>query len=214
MKRVLLALLLSVAPALISPAAGSLTVTVRTTKGEPVVDAVVSLIALDHPPASTAPVAPAVIVQEDKEYDPYVTPILVGTRVAFPNRDNIQHHLYSLSKPKRFEKPLYAAGAEESVVFDLPGVVTLGCNIHDWMVAYVVVLTTPWFAKTGPEGTATLTDLPAGRYRLEAWHPRLAKVASEEITLAGSAAATHAFNLTLKPDRRVRRAPAGKTGGY
>lgn len=100
------------------------------------------------------------------------------------------------------------------MVFDLPGVVTLGCNIHDWMVAYVVVLTTPWFAKTGPEGTVALADLPPGRYRIEAWHPRLPKPATAEIAIAAGAAATHEFSLTLKPDRRLRRAPAGKTGGY
>lgn len=215
MQRVLLILLLATCPALASHGAdSSLAVTVRSAKGEPIPDAVVSLIALDTPPAATVPAAPVVIAQEDKEYDPYVTPILVGTRVLFPNRDNIQHHLYSLSKPKRFEKPLYPAGAEESMEFDLPGVVTLGCNIHDWMVAYVVVLTTPWFAKTGPEGTVALAHLPPGRYRIEAWHPRLAKPATAEVTLADGAAATHDFSLTLKPDRRLRRAPAGKTGGY
>lgn len=211
MIRVLLALLLSAAPAFAG--SGSLTVAVRSAKGDAVADAVVSLVSLDAPPPTAAPAAPAVIAQEDKEYDPYVTPILVGTRVIFPNRDNIQHHLYSLSKPKRFEKPLYAAGAEESVLFDLPGVVTLGCNIHDWMIAYVVVLTTPWFAKTGPDGTATLTGFPHGRYRLEAWHPRLAKPVSEEVTLTDGNA-TRDFTLTLKPDRRLRRAPTGKSGGY
>jgi plastocyanin len=213
MHRLSLLLLLSLCTAGGLTAAGSLTFTVKTAKGELLADAVVSLTPLDHTPA-LVPATDTVIAQEDKEYDPYVTPILAGTRVSFPNRDNIQHHLYSLSKPKRFEKPLYASGAEESIVFDQPGIVTLGCNIHDWMVAYVVILNTPWFAKTGPDGTAALTEIPAGRYRLEVWHPRLGKPAPREITLTTGANPAQEFSLTLKPDRRIRRAPESRTSGY
>jgi plastocyanin len=194
--------------------AAELTVTVRAQRGEPVADAVVSL----HPlavAAIPAPAADVVIAQEDKEYDPYVTPLLVGTTVRFPNRDTIQHHIYSLSRPKRFEKPLYASGAEESVVFDQPGVVVLGCNIHDWMIAYVVVLPTPHFAKTDSAGRARLAGHPPGRYRLEIWHPRLAKTEVRELDLTTATGTPPlAFDLTLRPDRRIRRAPEAKTGGY
>lgn len=190
-----------------------LTVTVRAQRGEPVADAVVSL----HPAAGAAfpaPAADVIIAQEDKEYDPYVTPVLVGTKVRFPNRDSIQHHIYSLSRPKRFEKPLYASGAEESVVFDQPGVVVLGCNIHDWMIAYVVVLPTPHFAKTDAEGRARLAGPGAGRYRLEIWHPRLAKAETRELELSADGHAPVAVELNLRPDRRIRRAPETRTGGY
>lgn len=215
MRRPLLAFLVLSLTAIACPAAdSSLAVTVKSSKGELLPDAVVSLVPLDGQPPATGAATPVIIAQEDKEFDPYVTPILIGTEVVFPNRDNIQHHLYSLSKPKRFEKPLYASGAKESIVFDLPGVVTLSCNIHDWMIAYVVVLGTPWFAKTGPEGSAEIAAIPAGRYRLEAWHPRLAKVATQEITVTAGARGTAEFSLALKPDRRLRRAPTGKTGGY
>jgi plastocyanin len=121
-----------------------LLLTVQDGKGAPVADAVVSLHALDHPAAALPPPdAPVEIVQRDQEYIPYVTVVRVGTRVDFPNQDDIQHHIYSVSKAKRFEKPLYAPGARETVLFDQPGVVTIGCNIHDWMVAYLVVLPTP-----------------------------------------------------------------------
>lgn len=187
---------------------------VRVIHGElPVADAVVSLVPLDAPAPAHAPVE-AVVAQEDKEFDPYVTPVAVGTRVNFPNRDTVQHHIYSLSKPKRFEKPLYASGASESVLFDLPGVVALGCNIHDWMIAYVVVLPTPWFAKTGTDGSARLAGAPPGRYRLEVWHPRLARPVSRELDLTAGAAAAETVALTLKPDRRIRRAPETRTGAY
>lgn len=182
-------------------------------RGLPVPDAVVSLIPLDSPiPPPTDDIPAVEIAQEDQEYVPYVTVVRVGTRVDFPNKDNIQHHLYSVSKPKRFEKPLYASGAHESVVFDKPGVVTLGCNIHDWMIGYVVVLETPYFAKSDQDGHAALSGLAPGRYQLAIWHPRLGKPVTEEIRVPASAPQT--ATLALKPDRRIRRAPDGKTGGY
>lgn len=188
--------------------------TIRDAKDRPLADAVVSLTPLDAPlppiPAQTARVE---IAQIDAEYVPFVTAVTVGTRVDFPNRDNIQHHLYSLSKPKRFEKPLYDAGSSESVLFDKPGVVTLGCNIHDWMLAYVIVLPTPWFARTGDDGLAAVAGLPAGRYRVEVWHPRLAAALTREITLADASPASESFTLALKPDRRIRRAPDAAAGG-
>lgn len=194
--------------------AAETTLAVRVTHGDlPVADAVVSLVPLD----ASAPIhaqAEAVVAQEDKEFDPYVTPVMVGTRITFPNRDTVQHHIYSLSKPKRFEKPLYASGASESVLFDQPGVVALGCNIHDWMIAYVVVLPTPWFAKTGAEGSAQLAGAPPGRYRLEVWHPRLPRPVLREVTLGAGDPAAETVALTLKADRRIRRAPETRTGAY
>ncbi len=213
MRRASLLLLLSLCTAGGMTAAGSLTVTVKTAKGELLADAVVSLTPLDHTP-TLVPATDTVIAQEDKEYEPFVTPVVVGTRVVFPNRDSIQHHIYSLSKPKRFEKPLYASGAEESVVFDQPGVVVLGCNIHDWMAAYVLVLTTPYFAKTSDSGRIELAGLPAGRYQLEAWHPRVTKPDRRELTVGAGPNPAIEVTLTLKPDRRIRRAPENKTGGY
>ena len=194
--------------------AAETTLAVRVTHGDlPVADAVVSLVPLDAP-APLRDTAEAVVAQEDKEFDPYVTPVVVGTRITFPNRDTVQHHIYSLSKPKRFEKPLYASGASESVLFDQPGVVALGCNIHDWMIAYVVVLPTPWFAKTGAEGSAQLAGAPPGRYRLEVWHPRLPRPVLREITLGAGDPAAETVALTLKADRRIRRAPETRTGAY
>ena len=180
---------------------------------EPVAEAVVSLTPVDPVrPLPPPPAEPVVIAQFAQEYQPHVTPLLVGTTVEFPNRDNVQHHLYSLSPPKRFEKPLYDSGTSETVVFDRPGVVTLGCNIHDWMVAHVVVLETPHFALTAEAGTATIEALPTGRYQLSVWHPRLPRPFTREITLA----ADHheKIELRLRPDRRLRRAPTTTRAGY
>ena len=185
--------------------AASVDFQVMDSKGAAVQDAVVSLAPLDAPVQVRPPATPVEIMQRGEEFSPYVTPLVVGTAVSFPNRDTVQHHVYSLSKPKKFELPLYAGEAKAPVVFDQPGVVALGCNIHDWMAAYVVVLATPWFAKTGPDGLASVTGAPDGRYRIEVWHPRLARLETRELTLAGAPAAPLAFTLTLKAEHRIRR---------
>ncbi|HND59999.1 MAG TPA: methylamine utilization protein [Opitutaceae bacterium] len=187
---------------------------IADTKGHPVEDAVVSLTPLDVPvPPLHPPAEPRVIQQRGQEFSPYVTALVAGAAVSFPNRDTVQHHVYSLSPPKKFELPLYAGEAKEAIVFDRPGVISLGCNIHDWMSAYIVVLATPWFACSGADGAGAIADVPAGRYRANVWHPRLPKGESREITVTAGLAPV-AFSLALKPDRRVRRAPDAGGGGY
>jgi plastocyanin len=181
--------------------------------GDPLIEATVSLIPLDQPAPPPTNDAQVEIAQEGQEFYGFITIVQAGTKVVFPNRDSVQHHVYSLSKAKKFELPLYNPGQKESLVFETTGLVALGCNIHDWMIAYLIVVPTPWFAKTDTAGRATLTA-PPGRYRLEIWHPRLAKAISEEISLTEGPAAAREYSLTLKPDRRIRRGGGGKTGGY
>jgi plastocyanin len=210
--RFLLALLLISAVTRLPAAPATLTATVKDAKGAPVADAVVSLIPLETaapPPA----VASGEIAQETQEFLPFVTVVQAGTKVVFPNRDSVQHHVYSLSKAKKFELPLYSPGQKESLVFESTGLVTLGCNIHDWMIAYLLVVPTPWFAKTDPQGLTTVTA-PSGRYRVEVWHPRLSTALVQEVTLQAAEALPRDFSLTLKPDRRIRRGGATKSGGY
>ena len=192
---------------------GEISCQVKSTKGEAVADAVVSLIPLDGAVPAVAPDAKIEIEQKGQEFQPYVTVVQTGTRVVFPNRDTVQHHVYSLSKAKKFELPLYNPGQAESVVFDVPGLVSVGCNIHDWMISQLVIVPTPWFAKSDTQGAAKITA-PAGRYRLELWHPRLAAALTREVVLVDGAAAHEDFTLTLKPDRRVRRSIGSKGSGY
>jgi plastocyanin len=204
--------LLSAVPCL--HAAGGVQVSVKDNKAQPVADAIVSLMPLDAPAKLAPPAEPLVISQRGEEFEPYVTALVVGTRVAFPNRDTVRHQVYSLSKTKPFEIPLYGPGVGETVTFDKPGVVSLGCNIHDWMSAHVVVLETPFFKKTPADGAALLADLPPGRYRLDVWHPRLATDARREVTIAPGDSPMQTISIVLKPDRRIRRAPDGAGGGY
>ncbi len=194
--------------------AAEFTCTISNAKGgDPLPDAAVSLIPLDHPAPPVAADTQVEIAQQDQEFSVFLTIVQTGTKVVLPNRDNVQHHVYSLSRPRRFELPLYNPGQTESIVFELEGQVTIGCNIHDWMISHVVVVPTPWFAKSDALGIARITA-PAGRYRVEIWHPRLTKPETREITLADGTAVQETSALPLKPDRRVRRSSGGKTGGY
>jgi plastocyanin len=209
-----LALALALAGAALPEAAGSVQVTVKDNKGAPVADAVVSLVPLDAPAAVTPPAEPIVISQHDQEFEPYVTALVAGSHVAFPNRDTVRHQVYSLSKTKPFDIPLYGPGASETVLFDRPGIVALGCNIHDWMSAYIVVLGTPFFLKTPADGAVAFPVLPPGRYRLDVWHPRLANETRREVVVAPGDSPVQSISVVLKPDRRIRRAPDGDGGGY
>jgi plastocyanin len=174
-------------------------VTVSVDDGKkPLADAVVSL----HSPntAQLAVPAKAIMDQHQMMFTPNVLPVTLGTLVRFPNSDNIHHEVYSFSPAKRFELPLYAGVQAEPVLFDKAGVVTLGCNIHDWMVGYIVVLDTPYFAKTGADGQVHL-EAPAGDYLLRVWHPQLDGQPREEtVTLVSGAPLVRTAHLTLLPE--------------
>ena len=143
--------------------------------------------------------------QRGLRFVPFVLPVQAGTSVAFPNSDNVRHHVYSFSPAKRFELRLYAGNHTSTVLFDKPGIVTLGCNIHDWMVSYVYVLDTPYFAKTGADGLAHLGDLPAGTYVARLWHPRIdgaAPIVVEQLLVVGHAPLQRDYHLQLHaPDQ-------------
>lgn len=119
-----------------------------------------------------------VIAQQDRDFVPYLTVIQAGTAIDFPNRDAIKHHVYSFSPAKIFEIKLYAGKPAQPVLFDKPGEVAIGCNIHDWMEAHIWVVDSPYFAKTGADGRARIENVPPGRYRLRLWHPRQRKAAA------------------------------------
>jgi plastocyanin len=143
------------------------------------------------------------IEQKGKAFLPLVTVVQAGTEIAFPNNDTVRHHVYSFSPAKIFELKLYSGTPANTVPFDKPGTVVLGCNIHDRMVAYIHVGNTPYFGKTDKAGKLSLDRLSAGKYRLKAWHynlPAGASIPAQEITLAASAAEDARFKLNLKTD--------------
>ena len=186
-------------------ASGSLETFVKDERGKPLSDAVVSLTQVGGTAPPPRP-ASAVMDQQNRTFVPLVLAVPVGTAVTFPNRDNIRHHVYSFSSPKRFELPLYMGTPAAPVLFDKPGVVVLGCNIHDWMVGYIYVSATPHFGKTTDDGTVRLADVAPGAYEARVWHPRMRgepEKSGKPITIAEGNPGRLEFNIALRPDRRL-----------
>ena len=151
-------------------AAAPLGVRVIDASGRPVRDAVVTFY-----PASGAR-APRtagryVVAQQNLQFRPFLSIVPVGADVSFPNFDPTKHHVYSFSPAKRFELKLFAKDQSRTVHFDKPGVVALGCNIHDGMSAFIVVTDSVWTARTNAQGMAAFADAPNGPGRLTVWHP-------------------------------------------
>jgi len=122
-------------------------------------------------PVLAKPGTKAVMLQEHKQFAPFVLPVQIGTTVAFPNRDDFRHQVYSFSPAKTFELKLYGGSVVSTVTFDKEGAVALGCNIHDNMLAYIYVVGTPYFSATESDGQGKIGQLPAGSYAVKVWHP-------------------------------------------
>lgn len=151
--------------------AADLVVAVRDPGGKPLEDAVIYAEPLGKPGRPAAQPAHAVIDQVNRQFVPLVTILRTGTEVSFPNSDNIRHSIYSFSPAKVFTTKLYSGKQAAPLTFDQPGLVVLGCNIHDTMAAWVVVVDTPFFTKSGANGTGTITGLEPGAYQLSVWYP-------------------------------------------
>ena len=185
--------------------AATLEVRVRDAAGAPVPEAAVYAVPAAGP-ADARNARAVSIEQKEREFIPHVTIVQVGTPISFPNHDPIQHHVYSFSPAKSFEIKLYSGNSPE-IVMDKPGIVTLGCNIHDWMIAYIVVVPTPHFGRTDASGIARLRDLPAGTYELRAVHPNQRTAApAQNPTLDASAAEKATFVVDTIP-RKPRYKP-------
>jgi plastocyanin len=190
-----------------SPAlwAASLQAELVDTHGQPLANAVLTL---RGPLGAEAEPSNALMDQQAKQFVPNVLAVRTGTLVPFPNSDNIRHHVYSFSPAKRFELRLYQGTPSEPVLFDKPGVVVLGCNIHDWMVGYVYVTEDPWFAVSDEAGKISLDQLPAGHYAVSLWHPQIADMlpqAGAELVL-GEPGTQQRFTLAMQAPSNV--APA------
>jgi plastocyanin len=196
--------------------AAQISALVRDANGRPLPDAVV--VAIPESGAPPAAVSKLIVIDQiGKEFVPYVMPVRTGTSVQFPNKDNVQHHVYSFSAPKQFELPLYRGKPAKAVLFDKPGLVKIGCNIHDWMIGYIYITDSPYFEKTSENGTASL-DLPPGvRYRVHVWHPRMVDTEDTTVQAADLRESTNAsleWKLKLKAEFRPPRTPLPGEPGY
>ncbi len=185
-------------------AAATLVVSVQTPAGRALPGAVVTVRPLEGPARHAAPVH-VVMDQVNRSFQPDLLVIPVGSTVEFPNSDSVSHQIYSFSPAKRFQLPLYRGTPYPPVHFDSPGIVTLGCNIHDEMLAYLLITDAAWYGRTD-EGGSWSTELPRGRYRVELWHPRLRDSETDlarELTVAEGDRA----ELTLRVARGLQPAP-------
>lgn len=151
-------------------AAATLGVIVQTSDGKALQGAVVTATPLDGAAHRAAPLK-AVMDQVNRAFLPDLLVIPTGSTVVFPNSDSVSHQIYSFSPAKRFQLPLYHGTPYPPVHFDQAGVVTLGCNIHDEMVGYLVVTDATYFGRTDERGSWS-GEVAAGRYRVTIWHPR------------------------------------------
>lgn len=188
--------------------AAPLTVRVVDGSGRPVADAVVTVR-----PSGAAQrpmrLAPGYSVQQkDMQFRPFVSVVPVGATVSFPNLDPSRHHVYSFSPAKRFELKLFARDQTRSVRFDKPGVIALGCNIHDSMSAFIVVTDSAWTAVSDGKGMVRLADLPNGSAVMTVWHPYMRAPGNQLIRTIAAGKSSEFVAIRLRP------APMHNMGGY
>ena len=181
--------------------AATFEVRVAKRDGQPLPGAVVTV---ERESAALGPAPPvrAIMDQVNLAFAPDVLVIPVHSTIQFPNSDAVGHQVYSFSSARQFQLPLYRGKPYPPVQFDQPGVITLGCNIHDNMLGYIVVTAAPYFGRSDQRGEFRVPDLPAGRYRVRVWHPLLNEgTALERSVDVGEAGETVEFRLTksLRP---------------
>lgn len=185
---------------LLAAAAGAATVDIQALghDGKPLPDTVVFLESREAK-AAAKPLVGVEVAQDKRRFVHKVSIVTVGSEVRFPNLDTVRHHVYSFSPVKTFELKLYNGTPSSPVLFDKPGIAVLGCNIHDAMVAWVVVVETPHYAQTDATGRLRLNDVPPGSYRLRSWHPGLppGAPAGDEALVVSAGGASVSIKLAL-----------------
>lgn len=144
----------------------------------------------------------AIMDQVDTQFLPHILIVQQDTKVIFPNSDSIKHHVYSFSTAKTFELQLYKDLRAEPLLFSNTGIVELGCNIHDWMLGYIFVADTPYFAKTDLDGKVQL-DVPEGEYTVKIWHPRFqeeTEIVVIDMTIPNEGSSLVKLSSSLLPD--------------
>lgn len=153
--------------------AKELGVKVTDPNGLPVEGLVVYVMAKDKAIAANANSKPLYIDQKDKKFSPYITVVQKGQPLNFTNKDDITHHIYSVSGQNRFEFKIKAGQEKTTSPLNAAEEVAMGCNIHDWMSGYALVVDTPIYGKTDNKGYVLFSALSDGEYEVFVWHPQL-----------------------------------------
>lgn len=152
---------------------GEVDVLVLDKDGQPVSDVAVYATRTDGRKQIDSRAGSAVMDQVGKQFVPHLLVVQTGTSVEFPNSDTVAHHVYSFSHPNKFTLPMYKGTAHPPVTFEHSGVVSLGCNIHDHMLGYILVVDSAVFAKTDENGNASLSLDEPQDYEIKIWSPRI-----------------------------------------
>ena len=189
--------------------AASLTVTITDTQGIALGDAVVELTPIKA--TELPPKAPQhyEMRQQNRIFSPFVLAVPQGAKVDFPNLDRTRHHVYSFSEAKQFELKLYVGKTESPILFDHPGLVAIGCNIHDYMQAFIYVAKSPYFASTDDKGVTHITDLPTGEYTVELWHPWQNTQATPTTVTINESSSSVAITLDVDRQDKPSSPPSG-----
>lgn len=169
--------------------AATVTIDVRDAAGRPMPDSVVMIDSARQPGGPIRFPWPMVMAQQNIMFMPHVLIVPVGASVSFPNRDKVKHHVYSFSGAKTFDLKLYGRDETRSVLFDKPGLVSIGCNIHDAMSAFIYVVETPYAMVTDAKGRVTIANVPAGGATVRLWNPAIRapnNLLSQAVTIPAS----------------------------
>lgn len=187
--------------------AASLTINISNQQQQPLVDAVVELRSLNNSQITPQQIQ---VAQQQLTFVPFVSAAPAGSIVEFPNLDKTRHHVYSFSPAKQFEIKLYADKPEAPITFDTPGIVALGCNIHDYMQAYIYVSESNLVAVSDQAGQLKWADIAPGEYQLYLWHPW--QLATPQPTTLTVVMPTQTVAVTLAIDLAQQKPQAPQRG--
>ena len=182
--------------------AGDLALRIVDGAGKPVEDAVVTIRPAGGVPAGPITFPwPNVMVQQNIAFNPHVLIVPVGATVRFPNKDNVRHHVYSFSRPAKFELKLFGKDEARTYVFKTEGAVALGCNIHDTMSGFIKVVDTPFAGKTDGAGQVRIAALPLGTSQVTIWHAAMRAKDNEIVANVPmtSGLVSKTFTVNLRP---------------
>jgi len=193
-------------------AAATLKLQVSDQGGQPLADAVATLYPETPEAAPSKPPAPRdhFVDQKDETFQPLVEIVPVGETVIFRNSDRTRHHVYTFSPlaTPPFDFILKPNEVSAAIKLTKPGVIPIGCNIHDFMINYLVVTDSRWAAKSDEKGAVNLADVPPGTYTVKLWHPRLrpgAAQPSQTVIVTGEQASAALSMTVMAPPREDDR---------
>jgi plastocyanin len=186
--------------------AHDLKVQISSLDNKPIADAVVYIEATEESVSQSVKLA--VMDQQNKAFVPHVLAVTAGTTVEFPNTDSVNHYVYSFSEIKKFQFKLFKGDLEKhQILLDKPGLITIGCNIHDFMLGYIFVAPTPYVGVTDVKGEVTLSLPDKGEFQLAIWHERanedLSQITQKIIIESANQSVRFRMTKALKPQRKM-----------